>query len=266
VSKVRLDHLLVVRGLADSRARAQAVVLAGEVYVAGSRVDKAGALVAEDADVVVRVAAHPFVSRGGAKLAGALDTFRLDPRGLRCLDVGASTGGFTDCLLQRGAAAVVAVDVGYGQLAHKLRTDPRVIVMERTNARSLTEAEIGGTVDLTVVDASFIGLAKLMPAIVRCTREGGDLVALVKPQFEVGRQLAARGKGVVRDESLRQETIAGVTEAIGAAGFVVVSKCDSALAGPKGNREAFVHAKRFAPSGEVNRGGSPAAIVPPSRV
>ncbi|MGA7123727.1 MAG: TlyA family RNA methyltransferase [Polyangiaceae bacterium] len=246
MSKVRLDQLLVARGLAESRARAQAVVLSGEVFVAGSRVDKAGALVAEDADVVVRVADHPFVSRGGAKLAGALDAFRLDVSGLRCLDVGASTGGFTDCLLQRGAVAVVAVDVGYGQLAHKLRTDPRVVVMERTNARSLGEAEIGGTVDLTVVDASFIGLAKLMPAMARCTRQGGDLVALVKPQFEVGRQHAARGKGVVRDESLRQETIAGVTDAIGAEGFLVVSQCDSVLAGPKGNREAFVHAKRSA--------------------
>jgi 23S rRNA (cytidine1920-2'-O)/16S rRNA (cytidine1409-2'-O)-methyltransferase len=244
VSKVRLDQLLVARGLADSRARAQAIILAGEVFVAGSRVDKAGALVAADAQVVVRIADHPYVSRGGAKLAGALEAFHLDVSGLRCLDVGASTGGFTDCLLQRMAAQVVAVDVGYGQLAHKLRTDPRVVVMERTNARSLTADAIGGTVDLTVVDASFIGLAKLMPAIARCTRDAGDLVALVKPQFEVGWQQAAHAKGVVRDESLRQETIASVIEAIRAAGFGVLSRCESVLPGPKGNREAFVHARR----------------------
>ncbi len=243
VTKVRLDQLLVARGLSESRARAQAIVLAGEVFVAGSRVDKAGALVAEDADVVVRAPEHPYVSRGGAKLAAALDAFGLDARGLRCLDIGASTGGFTDCLLQRGAAEVVAVDVGYGQLAHKLRTDPRVIVMERTNARSLTAQDIGGTADLAVVDASFIGLAKLMPAIARCTRDTGDVVALVKPQFEVGRHYAARGKGVVRDESVRSAAIAGVVETIRAAGFTLVSQSDSVLAGPKGNREAFVHVK-----------------------
>jgi 23S rRNA (cytidine1920-2'-O)/16S rRNA (cytidine1409-2'-O)-methyltransferase len=246
VTKVRIDQLLVARGLAHSRSRAQAVVLAGEVYVAGARVDKAGALVAEDAEVVVRTAAHPYVSRGGAKLVGALEAFRLEVIGMRCLDVGASTGGFSDCLLQRGAAQVVAVDVGYGQLAHRLRIDPRVVVMERTNARSLTAEAIGGTVDLTVVDASFIGLGKLLPAIARCTREEGDLVALVKPQFEVGRQHAARGRGVVRDESLRQETIATVTEAIRAAGFQVASRCESVLTGPKGNREVFVYAKRSA--------------------
>src|SRR5207253_2969068 len=154
--------------------------------VAGSRVDKAGALVPDDAEVEVRRADHPYVSRGGVKLAGAIDAFGVDPAGRRCLDVGASTGGFTDCLLQRGASAVVAVDVGYGQLAHKLRVDPRVVVMERTNARDLVAAAIGGAADLVVVDASFIGLGKLMPAISRCTREGGELLALVKPQFEVG--------------------------------------------------------------------------------
>src|SRR5580693_5185345 len=143
MAKVRLDQLLVARGLAPSRARAQAIVLAGEVFVAGSKVDKAGTLVAEDAFVDVRAPDHPFVSRGGVKLAGALDAFKLDVRGLRCLDLGASTGGFTDCLLRRGAARVVAVDVGYGQLAHKLRTDPRVVVLERTNARDLTESDVG---------------------------------------------------------------------------------------------------------------------------
>lgn len=244
MAKVRLDQLLVTRGLAPSRARAQALVLAGEVSVAGARVDKAGTLVSEDAAVEVRAPYHPYVSRGGVKLAGALDAFGLDVRGLRCLDLGASTGGFTDCLLQRGAARVVAVDVGYGQLAHALRIDPRVVVLERTNARTLEPDAIGGPADLTVVDASFIGLGKLAAAIARCTREGGELVALVKPQFEVGRELAARGKGVVRDESVRAGAIDAATGELVAAGFELLGQSDSVLPGPRGNREAFVHARR----------------------
>jgi 23S rRNA (cytidine1920-2'-O)/16S rRNA (cytidine1409-2'-O)-methyltransferase len=243
VAKVRIDQLLVTRGLAPSRARAQAVVLAGEVFVAGARVDKAGTLVDAEAPVDVRAPDHPYVSRGGVKLGGALDAFGLDVTGLRCVDLGASTGGFTDCLLQRGAARVVAVDVGYGQLAHKLRVDPRVVVMERTNARTLDADAVGGPADLVVVDASFIGVSKLLPAVVRCTRAGGHLVALVKPQFEVGREQASRGKGVVRDESLRAAAIDDVTRAIVEAGFDVVAGCDSVLPGPKGNREAFVHAR-----------------------
>jgi 23S rRNA (cytidine1920-2'-O)/16S rRNA (cytidine1409-2'-O)-methyltransferase len=242
--KQRLDNLLVSRGLAPSRARAQAFVLAGEVFVAGQRIDKAGALVPEDAAIEVRGPDHAYVSRGGVKLAGALDAFALDVRGLRCLDLGASTGGFTDCLLQRGAARVTAVDVGYGQLAHKLRVDSRVAVMERTNARSLTPEAIGGAADLTVVDASFIGLEKLMPAITACTRDGGTLVALVKPQFEVGREQASRGKGVIRDETVRSEAIGRAASAVARSGFTIVAQCDSALPGPKGNREAFVHARR----------------------
>ncbi|HEX4447388.1 MAG TPA: TlyA family RNA methyltransferase [Polyangiaceae bacterium] len=244
MAKQRIDALLLSRGLAPSRARAQAIVLAGEVFIAGVRVDKAGTLVPEDAPVEVRGADHAYVSRGGVKLASALDAFALDVTGLRCLDLGASTGGFTDCLLQRGAARVVAVDVGYGQLAHKLRVDPRVVVMERTNARMLAIAAIGGAADLTVVDASFIGLGALMPAIARCTREGGSLVALVKPQFEVGRELASKGKGVVRDEGVRAGAIAGAVSAVAAAGFEILDQCDSALPGPKGNLEAFVHARR----------------------
>ena len=242
--KTRLDSLLVLRGLAPSRARAQAVVLSGQVFVRGVRVDKAGALVPDDCVIDVRGPDHGYVSRGGVKLAGALDVFALDVRGLRCLDVGASTGGFTDCLLQRGAAQVVAADVGYGQLAHKLRVDPRVIVMERTNARALTAQAIGGPADLTVVDASFIGIGKLMPAIALCTREGGVLVALVKPQFEVGRNEATRARGVVRDEGARAGAIARATQAVAAAGFEILGQCDSALPGPKGNVEAFVHARR----------------------
>jgi 23S rRNA (cytidine1920-2'-O)/16S rRNA (cytidine1409-2'-O)-methyltransferase len=244
VAKVRLDQLLVTRSLAPTRARAQAVVLAGEVFVAGARVDKAGTLVDAEAPVEVRAPDHAYVSRGGVKLAGALDAFARDVAGLTCLDLGASTGGFTDCLLQRGAARVVAVDVGYGQLAHKLRVDPRVVVMERTNARTLEVAAVGGAADLTVVDASFIGIAKLLPAITRCTRVGGHLVALVKPQFEVGREQASRGKGVVRDDTVRADVLDAVTQDVADAGFDVIARCDSVLAGPKGNREAFLHARR----------------------
>jgi 23S rRNA (cytidine1920-2'-O)/16S rRNA (cytidine1409-2'-O)-methyltransferase len=243
VARVRIDQLLVERGLAPSRARAQAVVLAGEVFVAGVRVDKAGTLVPVDAAIEVRAPDHPYVSRGGVKLAGALDAFALDVDGLRCLDLGASTGGFTDCLLQRGAARVVAVDVGYGQLAHRLRVDPRVVVLERTNARTLEPSSIGGPADLTVVDASFIGLGKLLPAVVRCTASGGRLLALIKPQFEVGREQASRTRGVVRDESVRAGAITSVLQEITAAGFRVLGQSDSVLPGPRGNREAFVLAE-----------------------
>jgi 23S rRNA (cytidine1920-2'-O)/16S rRNA (cytidine1409-2'-O)-methyltransferase len=220
------------------------MLLAGNVYVAGVRIDKAGQLVPEDAELQVKGADHPYVSRGGVKLAGALDAFGVDVSGLSCLDLGASTGGFTDCLLQRGAAKVVAVDVGYGQLAHKLRVDPRVVVMERTNARSLEPGGIGGLVDLTVVDASFIGLGKLMEAVARCTRPNGELIALVKPQFEVGREEASRGKGVVRDEALRRAAIDAALVDVQAAGFEVLAEADCVIEGPKGNREAFVRARR----------------------
>jgi len=252
MAKVRLDQLLVTRGLAPTRARAQAVILAGDALVSGVRVDKAGALVPEDAPVDVRRADHPYVSRGGVKLAGALEAFGVDPTGRSCLDLGASTGGFTDCLLQRGARRVVAVDVGYGQLAHKLRCDPRVVVLERTNARNLEPDAIGGAADLTVVDASFIGLGKLMAAVARCTAGGGELVALVKPQFEVGREEATRGRGVVRDDRVRAEAVDGAAASVSSAGFTVLGQCDSTLPGPKGNREVFLHARRMpgSPPGE----------------
>jgi 23S rRNA (cytidine1920-2'-O)/16S rRNA (cytidine1409-2'-O)-methyltransferase len=242
--KVRADQLLVARGLVPTRARAQALVLAGKVYVGEQRIDKAGALLADDAAIVLRAEDHPYVSRGGVKLAGALDTFGVDANGKRCIDLGASTGGFTDCLLQRGAVSVAAVDVGYGQLAHKLRTDPRVLVLERTNAKTLEPSQVGGLADLVVVDASFIGLGKLLPAVARCLASGGELVALVKPQFEVGREEAARSKGVVRDPEVRARAIAGAEDDVKAAGLVLLGTCDSSLEGPKGNLEAFVHARK----------------------
>ncbi|MBX3197352.1 MAG: TlyA family RNA methyltransferase [Labilithrix sp.] len=244
--KVRADQLLVARGLAPTRARAQALILAGKVYVGEARVDKAGALLAEDTAIAVRGEDHPYVSRGGVKLAGALDAFGVDPEGKRCLDLGASTGGFTDCLLQRGAAAVAAVDVGYGQLAHSLRIDPRVLVLERTNAKTLEPEQIGGPCDLVVVDASFIGLGKLATAIARNTRPDGELVALVKPQFEVGRDEATRTRGVVRDPEVRARAIEAAISDVREAGFEILGSADCVIEGPKGNREAFVHGRRTA--------------------
>jgi 23S rRNA (cytidine1920-2'-O)/16S rRNA (cytidine1409-2'-O)-methyltransferase len=242
--KVRADQLLVAKGLAPSRAQAQALILAGKVYVGETRVDKAGAMLREEAELTVRGEPHPYVSRGGVKLAGALDAFHVDPTGKRCLDLGASTGGFTDCLLQRGATSVIAVDVGYGQLAHKLRVDPRVVVLERTNARNLEPEMIGGPCALVVVDASFISLAKLAPAIARCLDERGELVALVKPQFEVGREEASRSKGVVRDPAIRAEAITAAIADLDAHGLEILGSADCVIEGPKGNLEAFVHARK----------------------
>jgi 23S rRNA (cytidine1920-2'-O)/16S rRNA (cytidine1409-2'-O)-methyltransferase len=243
--KVRVDQLLVDRGLADSRARAQALILAGEVFAGEARVEKAGDTV--PADAPLRVAdRRRFVSRGGDKLDGALAALGGfdDLAGLICLDVGASTGGFTDCLLQRGAARVHAVDVGWGQLHASLRSDPRVVVRERTNARALERSDLGEAIDLVVVDASFIGIEKLLPAILRVLRPGGALVALVKPQFEAGREAVARGRGVIRDREVREAAIASAREAVIASGFEVVGEVDSGVAGPKGNVERFIHARR----------------------
>lgn len=242
--KIRADQWLVQNGLAPTRARAQALILAGKVFIGEQRVDKAGALIADDAAVILRGEDHPYVSRGGVKLAGALDAFAVDPTGKRCLDLGASTGGFTDCLLQRGAVSVAAVDVGYGQLAHSLRVDPRVLNLERTNARTLSPEQIGGACDLTVVDASFIGLGKLAEAIARCTRPNGELVALIKPQFEVGKDEASRTRGVVRDPELRTRAIDEAVADVRAAGFAILGTADCVIPGPKGNVEAFVHARR----------------------
>jgi 23S rRNA (cytidine1920-2'-O)/16S rRNA (cytidine1409-2'-O)-methyltransferase len=251
-SKERADAWLVARGLAASRAEAQALVLAGEVFDGERRVEKPGALVRADAALVVR-ARRRFVSRGGDKLDGALAAFSahgLDVAGLTCLDVGASTGGFTDCLLQRGARSVVAVDVGYGQIADKLRADPRVDVRERVNARDLTPADFAEPIELVVVDASFISIAKLAPAIAGLVLPGAALVALVKPQFEAGREAASRGNGVIRDAPTRDAAIAGARASIQQAGFDVIAAVDSEVHGPKGNVEHFVFARRFSAAGD----------------
>ncbi len=216
--------------------------MAGAIYVGERRVEKPGDLLPSDAAIEARGEDHPWVSRGGVKLAGALDQFKIDPTGLVAVDVGASTGGFTDVLLHRGAARVFAVDVGYGQLHDKLRRDPRVVVLERTNARTMTTETLGGApVDLAVVDASFIGLEKLLPAIATVLRPGGVLVALIKPQFQVKREEVGKG-GIVRDDALRMRASDEVAAAARAAGFEVRGDAECVIAGPGGNRERFLHA------------------------
>jgi 23S rRNA (cytidine1920-2'-O)/16S rRNA (cytidine1409-2'-O)-methyltransferase len=241
VAKRRLDALLAERGLYESRSRAAAGVLAGEVRLGGNgrRAEKPGQLVAEDADLSV-AQGHPFVSRGGTKLANALDAFGLDPLGRRCLDVGASTGGFTDCLLQRGAEAVVALDVGYGDLDWRLRQDSRVTVLERLNARELRPGRLPFAPDLIVADVSFISLAKVLPAVIACAAGRFDCLALVKPQFEAGRKRVGKG-GVVRSASDRRATLVWVGRfARDELGLAVLGYASSGLPGPAGNRESFV--------------------------
>jgi len=242
--KQRADLLLVERALASSRSQAQALILAGRVFSGERRIEKAGELLRPDVDLSVRQT-QPFVSRGGEKLAGCLKTLAIDVTGAIAVDVGASTGGFTDCLLQRGAAKVYSVDVGHGQLAQKLRDDPRVVVMERKNARELDRSSFPDPIGLVVVDASFIGLDKLLPAISAFSSPGAELIALVKPQFEAGREEARRARGVIRDPAVRQAAIESARRAILDFGFEILGECDSPLPGPKGNLEHFVHARRL---------------------
>ena len=238
--KERLDRLLVARGLCPTRTRAQARIMAGEVIVDGHRVEKAGTEVSVEAELRLKGEDNPFVSRGGLKLQGALEAFEVDPTGLHCIDLGASTGGFTDCLLQAGAKQVVAVDVGYGQLATKLRSDPRVEVRERTNARLLKAGELGPPAELVVIDCAFISLELLLPVAAALSMPGALCLPLVKPQFEVGRGKVGKG-GVVRDPELRQAAIEGVEHAARELGFEVVDRTDSSIKGPKGNLEALLH-------------------------
>ncbi len=244
VKRERADRLLVARDLAESRARAQALILAGRVFSGEARIDKAGQTLAEDAPLELRGRDHPWVSRGGLKLIQGLDHFAIDPRGLTCLDVGASTGGFTDVLLDRGARRVFAVDVGHGQLAWKLRNDPRVVVLERTNARYLTTAEVPEPVELIVCDASFIGLETLLPANLALAAAGARLLALIKPQFEVGKGQVGKG-GVVRDAELHAQVCARIEAWLGAqAGWRVLGLTESPILGPEGNKEFLIAAVR----------------------
>jgi 23S rRNA (cytidine1920-2'-O)/16S rRNA (cytidine1409-2'-O)-methyltransferase len=244
MAKGRADQMLVERGLVESRARAQALILAGKVFSGERRVEKAGQPLAADAPLEVRGHEHPWVSRGGLKLVHGLAAFALSPQGLVCLDVGASTGGFTDVLLAHGAARVHAVDVGHGQLAWKLRSDPRVMVYEKTNARHLTAAIIPEPIAALVCDASFIGLQTVLPAGLALCAPGAWAVALIKPQFEAGPGQVGR-KGVVRDPAVHEEVCARIrTWWAGLPGWEVLGIAESPITGPEGNHEFLIGARR----------------------
>ena len=248
-AKTRLDIALVERGLAETRAAAQRLVMAGLVFSGEKRLDKAGQTVAAETALEVRGQLHPYVSRGGLKLEKALDHFAIPVTGRIALDVGSSTGGFTDCLLQRGAAKVYAVDVGTNQLAWKLRTDPRVVSMEKTNMRALTRAEIPEPIELIVCDASFIGLATVLPAALALAAPGAHLAALIKPQFEVGKGRVGKG-GIVREPELHQEVVETIQTWLGEQpGWQVLGVTESPITGAEGNKE-FLIAGLF--SGQLN--------------
>lgn len=243
MAKARPDQLLVERGLAESRAKAQALILAGLVFSGERKVDKAGQAIALDAPLEVRGRDHPWVSRGGIKLDHALEKFGWDATGAVALDVGASTGGFTDVLLHKGAAKVFAIDVGTNQLAWKLRQDPRVVVYEQTNARYLTPDIVTEPVDIIVCDASFIGLAKVLDTALDFARPGGRLLALIKPQFEARRDEIGKG-GVVRDPQVHERVCAEVRQWIESRGWIVQGLVESPITGPEGNKEFLIAAQR----------------------
>jgi len=247
VAKQRLDVVLVDRGLAPSRERARALILAGQVRVDGQPQTKAGTQVDAEADVALIAPDHPYVGRGGVKLAHALDTFGIDVTGRRALDVGASTGGFTDVLLRRGAASVIALDVGHGQLAWPLRTDPRVVVREGVNARHLTPDDVPHAVSVVTIDVAFISLRLILPSLPPFLEPGGDIVALVKPQFEAGREEVGK-HGLVVDPAIHAAVIARVTEAARAIGLIRTALAPAAITGATGNQEFFVHLRRMAAS------------------
>jgi 23S rRNA (cytidine1920-2'-O)/16S rRNA (cytidine1409-2'-O)-methyltransferase len=247
MAKQRADQLLVDRGLAESRSKAQALILAGLVSVGGKKVEKAGQPLAEDATLEVRGKDHPWVSRGGIKLAHGLGQFGWDVTGAVALDVGSSTGGFTDVLLQRGAARVFAVDVGTNQLAWSLRQDPRVSVHEKTNARYLTDEVVTEPVDIIVCDASFIGLAKVLDTALGFAKPGGRLLALIKPQFEAERQEIGKG-GVVRDPAVHARVCAAVADWLTGRGWHVDGIVPSPITGPEGNVEFLIAARKVEPA------------------
>jgi 23S rRNA (cytidine1920-2'-O)/16S rRNA (cytidine1409-2'-O)-methyltransferase len=252
--KQRADLALVARGLADTRAKAQALIMAGKVFAGTTRIEKAGATIADDQPIEVRGQDHPWVSRGGVKLAHALDHFALDPAGRICLDVGASTGGFTDVLLHRGAAKVFAVDVGHGQLAWTLRSDPRVVVLEKTNARHLDAAAVPEPIEALVCDASFIGLETVLRRPLALCAEGAWAVALIKPQFEAGRGQVGKG-GVVRDAAVHRAVCARI-EGWWATlpGWTVLGITESPITGPEGNVEFLIAAQRAGGSAATRSG------------
>jgi 23S rRNA (cytidine1920-2'-O)/16S rRNA (cytidine1409-2'-O)-methyltransferase len=240
--KTRLDQLVVEKALAPSRERARALIMAGQVTVDGQPVTKAGAQVDDEAEVALLVPDHPYVGRGGLKLAHALDVFGIDVTGREGLDIGASTGGFTDVLLRRGATRVVALDVGHGQIDWMLRQDPRVLVIENFNARHLTPADLPGPVDIVVIDVSFISLRQILPVVPPVLGPGGDVIALVKPQFEAGR--AEVRKGVIRDEAVHARVLDEVAEAAAQVGLARMASTPSPITGQKGNVEFLLHLRQ----------------------
>jgi 23S rRNA (cytidine1920-2'-O)/16S rRNA (cytidine1409-2'-O)-methyltransferase len=248
-TKIRIDNLLVERGIAESRQRAQAMILAGLVLVGDRVIDKAGTSVNQDVDIRIKGDANPFVSRGGLKLLGALESFSLSVRDLVALDVGASTGGFTDCLLQAGAKKVYAIDVGYGQLAWKIRNDPRVVNIERTNIRFFDGSGMDNDIDIAVIDVSFISLRLVMPPVIKIIKDNGLILSLVKPQFEAGRKEVGK-QGVIKDPLVHERVLEEIETFCRESGLAVMGKCDSPLRGPAGNREFFLYLKKLsAPTG-----------------
>lgn len=243
VRKERFDKLLVEKGIVQSPERARAFIMEGRVAVDGRILDKPGTRVAVDAQLQLREEDQIYVSRGGKKLEGALEAFGIDPRGMVVIDVGASAGGFTDCVLQKGARKVYAVDVGYGQLAWKLQKDPRVVNLQRRNIRYLKREEIQEKADLILVDTSFISIEKFLPQLLGFLKEGGDLISLIKPQFEVGKGEVGKG-GVVRDPALHQKVIERISQFSRRLGLKVLPVVESSLLGPKGNKEFFIHLKK----------------------
>ena len=244
--KARLDTILVERGLVATRERARALILAGNVRVNGQVATKAGTAVADDAEVTLAVPDHPYVGRGGLKLAHALDVFAIDITGRRGLDIGASTGGFTDVMLQRGAARVVALDVGHGQLDWKIRSDPRVVAIERLNARSLTPADLPEdlrTFGIVTIDVSFISLRHILPVIPPLLEPGADVIALVKPQFEARREEVGKG-GIIRDDAVHRRVVEEVTAAADTLGMTGAGLIDSPITGMEGNREFLLHLRQ----------------------
>lgn len=246
MSKKRLDLVLVEKGFVQSRQRARALIMSGSVLVNRQKVDKPGTLVSGSEDIFIKEQDHPYVSRGGLKLAEALSLLQIPVRGLFCLDVGASTGGFTDCLLQHGANRVFAVDVGYGQLAWILRQDLRVTVLERTNIRHMPVNALPCLIDLITIDVSFISLKIVVPAVLKFLKKGGQIIALVKPQFEIGKGNVGKG-GVVRDPSQHQEVIENLADFFKTIGLSCKAMMPSPILGPKGNREFFFLLTSFEP-------------------
>jgi 23S rRNA (cytidine1920-2'-O)/16S rRNA (cytidine1409-2'-O)-methyltransferase len=243
INKLRLDRLLVERSMVESRERGQALILAGQVLVNGQKKDKAGTLVADSAEIRILGEQMPYVSRGGLKLEAALREFSIDVTGMTALDVGASTGGFTDCLLQHGVTKVYSVDVGYGQMAWKIRQDPRVVVIERVNIRELDPALVKEWIDVVVIDVSFISLEKVIPPVIRFLKPRAAIVALIKPQFEVGKGQVGKG-GIVRDEATRDKAVARVRMFVQDKGFEVKGILQSPITGQDGNVEYLLHAIR----------------------